>query len=442
MYVDLEGAAKTPDAQPYPETSAQMSAGPTIPASAGTYPAPAPVPTQAGPEGLRFDFNEGCRLALPQREGKSWRARLRDLDSGNVLFETQTEGGLVRSSKRWFVRFGLEVWSLDAPGAEPRLVLDHQFDCTEREVAILFPVGTLGDAIAWLSYAAKFPAAHPKARVTCVMSPLIFPLFAGAYPEIRFQSVQEFELGGGAQSAYATYYLGLFFNDAAAEWQPVDFRHVGLHRTAAHILGLDPQEAPPRLALPDDSRPIPEKYVAIAVQATSAAKMWNNPNGWREVVAWLKAKGYRVICIDQKPAHGQGLYWNQIPHGCEDMTGDRPLAERARWLKHADLFIGLASGLSWLAWAAGTKVAMVSGFSLPDTEFSTPYRVINWHTCNGCWNDVRHTFDHKDFLWCPRHAGTSRQFECTRLITPAHVIAAAERALAASGPEGASHDHH
>jgi hypothetical protein len=26
-------------------------------------------------------------------------------------------------------------------------------------------------------------------------------------------------------------------------------------------------------------------------------------------------------------------------------------------------------------------------------------------------------FDHKDFLWCPRHAGTSRQFECTRLIT-------------------------
>jgi hypothetical protein len=27
---------------------------------------------------------------------------------------------------------------------------------------------------------------------------------------------------------------------------------------------------------------------------------------------------------------------------------------------------------------------------------------------------VRHRFDHKDFLWCPRHAGTPRQFECTR----------------------------
>jgi autotransporter strand-loop-strand O-heptosyltransferase len=47
--------------------------------------------------------------------------------------------------------------------------------------------------------------------------------------------------------------------------------------------------------------------------------------------------------------------------------------------------------------------------------------VINYHTCNGCWNDVRHRFDHKDFLWCPRHKDTPRQFECTRLITSDHV---------------------
>jgi hypothetical protein len=34
---------------------------------------------------------------------------------------------------------------------------------------------------------------------------------------------------------------------------------------------------------------------------------------------------------------------------------------------------------------------------------------------------VRERFDHKDFLWCPRHAGTPRQFECTRLITAEQV---------------------
>ena len=147
---------------------------------------------------------------------------------------------------------------------------------------------------------------------------------------------------------------------------------------------------PPRLALPDDSRPIAEPYVCIAVQSTTQSKYWNNPHGWREIVRFLKASGYRVICIDQKPVHGTGLVWNHIPHGAEDETGDRPLAERARWLRHAEFFVGLRSGLSWLAWAAGTPVVLISGFTHPTNEFATPYRVINWHACNGCWNDVRH----------------------------------------------------
>jgi hypothetical protein len=94
----------------------------------------------------------------------------------------------------------------------------------------------------------------------------------------------------------------------------------------------------------------------------------------------------------------------------------RDLVERVRWLKHAEFFVGLSSGLSWLARASGTPVVMISGFTHPTNEFDTPYRVINYHTCNGCWNDVRHRFDHKDFLWCPRHKDTPRHFECTRLI--------------------------
>ena len=121
---------------------------------------------------------------------------------------------------------------------------------------------------------------------------------------------------------------------------------VGLHRTAGYILGVDPAETPPRLSISDDTRPIADPYVCIAVQSSSGCKMWNNPYGWREVVAHLKGRGYRVICIDQKPVHGGGLLYASIPHGAEDETGDRPLAERARWLKHADAFIGLSSGLA------------------------------------------------------------------------------------------------
>ena len=122
-----------------------------------------------------------------------------------------------------------------------------------------------------------------------------------------------------------------------------------------------------------------------------------------------------------------GLIWNHIPNGAEDETGDRPLQERARWLKHAELFIGLSSGLSWLAWAMGKPVVLISGFTHPTNEFDTPYRVINYHACNSCWNDVRHRFDHKDFMYCPRHKDTPRQFECTRLITADQVKATLQR---------------
>ena len=385
------------------DTRAQPSAADSRPA----YVPPAERPTQPGPDGILFDFNLGCRVLLPAGD---WRICLRDLDTGNILFQSENTGAFVSSSKRYFVRFAIEVWR----GGQS--VFRHDYDATAREVLIQLPVGTLGDTIGWFPYAVKFQQRH-RCRLTCAMAEKLIPLFRDAYPDITFITHEQVR----PEQFYASYCVGLFFDDAEHIWQPTDFRHVVLHRTAGYILGVDPQEEPPRLALPDDSRPLAEPYVCIAVQSSSQCKKWNNPHGWREVVAFLQASGYRVVCIDLQAVHGAGLAWTHIPHGVQDETGDRPLAERARWLRHAAFFVGLSSGLAWLAWAAGTPVVMISGFTHANNEFATPYRVINWHACTGCWNDVRLRFDHKDFLWCPRHAGTERQFECTRLITADHV---------------------
>jgi autotransporter strand-loop-strand O-heptosyltransferase len=389
------------------------------------YPPPAEQPTQAGPRGIRFDFNHGARVVLPARGEGKWRVQLRDLDTGNILFQSENKGAFVSSTKRYYVRIGVEVWDVDVKGAA-RPVFQHEYDARDRAVLILFPVGTIGDTLGWFPYAARFAAVH-GARVTCAMSTAIIPMLRDAYPDLRLVSHEEMAEQKLAEAAYATYSLGLFFADKDCVFQPTDFRHVGLHRTAGYILGVDPREEAPRLKLPDESRPVAEPYVCIAVQSSTQCKYWNNPRGWHAVVAFLKAEGFRVICIDQKPVHGAGIVWNHIPHGVEDETGDRPLAERARWLRHAAFFVGLSSGLSWLAWAAGTPVVLISGFTHPTNEFETPYRVINWHACNSCWNDQKLMFDHKDFLWCPRHAGTARQFECSRLITPEQVIAAIRR---------------
>jgi autotransporter strand-loop-strand O-heptosyltransferase len=369
------------------------------------YPAPAEVPTQQGTNGLQFDFNDGCRVVLPEGE-HPWRVRLSDLDTGNILFETELKAGRVNSAKRYFVRFRIEAWQQGAS------VFVHEYSAQDRDVLIQFPVGTLGDTVGWFPYAVKFKERH-GCRLTCAMGEKFIPLFRAAYPDIAFATHEEIK----PEHFYATYSIGLFFDDTEHVFQPCDFRSVGLHRTAGYILGVDPTEMPPRIALEDDTRPIPEPYVCIAVQSTAQAKYWNNPTGWREIVRFLKEAGYRVVCIDQKPTHGAGMVWNRIPDGAEDVTGDKPLAERARYIRHAAFFIGLSSGLSWLAWALGRPVVLISGFTHPLNEFDTPHRVIDYHACNSCWNDPAHRFDHKDFLWCPRHKDTPRQFECTRLIT-------------------------
>ncbi|GBR55399.1 autotransporter strand-loop-strand O-heptosyltransferase [Gluconobacter sphaericus] len=394
----------------------------TVTVGKAPFISPSALPVLEAAFGIRFDFNQGARVSLPLRADGKWRIRLQDLDTGNVIFASENAGAFVRSSKRYYVRFAIEISEIDEKGVEYP-VFSHSYDARAQQVVIQFPIGTLGDTLAWFPYAARFSERH-GAHVTCVLSGLIIPLLRDAYPQLNLVTPEEAEEHKLIERAYATYCLGLFFDDKDNNQQPTDFRFVGLHRTAGYILGVNPAEEAAQLVLPDSSRPIPEPYVCIAVQSSAQCKYWNNPGGWSDLTRFLKNAGYRVICIDQKPIHGSGIVWNHIPHGAEDETGNQPLSERARWLHHAAFFVGLSSGLSWLAWAARTPVVLISGFTHPTNEFQTPFRIINWYACNSCWNDPALRFDHHDFLQCPRHAGTPRQFECTRLITAQQVISA------------------
>ncbi len=129
-----------------------------------------------------------------------------------------------------------------------------------------------------------------------------------------------------------------------------------------------------------------------------------------------------MLCMDKDMVCGSGINFNQMPPGVEDFTGNHPLQERIDIIKDADFFVGVSSGLSWLAWGCQVPVVMISGMTHPQNEFYTPYRVINYNVCNSCWNDMRVEFDHYDYLWCPRHKGTERHFECSKLISSTMVM--------------------
>lgn len=373
-----------------------------------------PITGRSGIEGLEFDFNHGARLKVPEGE---WRVRLIDSDACVTLYEDKVSDAVVSSTKKYFINFRLEVYR------EEQLVFEHDYDATGKKVLFKFPVGALGDVLAWFPYVSEFQKKH-GCIVYCALASEMAAIFSRTYPEFVFVGPDEWP-----EEMYATYYLGIFYPCSNKDLQPLDWRMVGLQKTVAGILRLEEKEVSLRLASAQRERKIAEPYVCIAAQASSQAKYWNNPRGWLETVRHLKERGYRVLCIDQKDCHGSGSYWNLIPHGAEDFTGDLPLQERIDLLSHAEFFVGLASGLSWLAWGVGTPVVMISGFSLPLTEFATPYRVINYHSCTGCCNDSALEFDVHDFAWCPRHKDTERQFECTRLITPQQVNRAIDRLI-------------
>ena len=88
------GLAKSPISLISPAASAAgSSSGAADPSQKPHFPPPAELPTQLGPDGLRFDFNFGVRVAVPESGGPR-RIRLSDLNTGNVLYEINDPKGL------------------------------------------------------------------------------------------------------------------------------------------------------------------------------------------------------------------------------------------------------------------------------------------------------------------------------------------------------------
>lgn len=363
------------------------------------------VLTQEGPEGIRFDFLDGCRVWVPN--GAKWRVELRDIETDSRLFDQEiSTASLVQSAKRYYVPFEFKVWK---DGEE---IFKHRCELKGKEVLISIDLGGLGDHLAWVGHAVAFQERH-KCHLTCKVNKDILPLLSGACKHVRFISPETKD----DRIYYAHYKVLVFFNDKDRNYQPNDYRQVGLAHMGAYILGLPVKERRPDVVIDKGGRPLKERYVCIGTQASGMSKYWHNPLGWLSLVKFLKENGYRVVCIDRRRIESVDDVWRSIPHGVEDQTGDRPLGERARWLKYADFFVGLSSGLSWLAWAVETPVVMISGYTEPYNEFYTPYRVINRHVCNSCANDVTQMLQTDNRLFCPYHANTDRMFECSRAIS-------------------------
>ncbi|MBQ4405335.1 MAG: autotransporter strand-loop-strand O-heptosyltransferase [Selenomonadaceae bacterium] len=365
-----------------------------------------PIYRETGIDGLRLDFNFGLRLDIP--EG-NFRVKISDFDSGQIFFDKYISGGRLLSAEQYFVRWHVEVF------LDNKKIFTHTFNLEGQHVIIGLKIDALGDMIAFLPYLREFQKIH-RCKLSVCTNDNFRELIAQLYPEINLIDVMNFE-------AYVTYYPLMILS--VLPFTPIDYRNVSMLRAGGVLLGID--YLPPKAEFKPTEPPITnEPYVCIGVQSAMSRKCWHYPGGWDIVVNYLKSLGYRVFCIDKNAKEENDDLTICKPEGAEDFTGNHSLLERANMLYHADFFIGLGSGLSWLADAVNCPVVMICGFSQDWCEFYTPYRVANRKVCNGCFNDIRTIYAIK---FCPYHENTPRALECQKAISPRMVINAIERLI-------------
>lgn len=283
---------------------------------------------------------------------------------------------------------------------DSKLILDQKLNLKNKEVLICLDTKSLGDCIAWFPYVEEFRKKH-GCNVTCATN--WASLFQDNYPDLKFCGLQ------WSGNFYAIYMVGCYPDNHRSLF---NYKDVSLQRLSSSILGVNHKEIKPNIVIKNTARKIEQKYVCFATQSTAQAKYWNNPAGWQETCDYLNSIGLKPVLIQ---AEKEDRFNNII-----NLSGPKDIQETINLLYNCEFFIGIGSGLSWLSWAVKKPTVLVSGFSLPRSEFFTPYRVINTNVCNGCWNE--HDFDRGDWNWCPRQKGTPRQFECSKEISSQMVI--------------------
>lgn len=406
------------------------------------FPAIAKTPTILT-NGIRYDFNYGARVFV-SKEVSNIKIIITDLDTHtqhvNETIEEHDEDLIVQTKIKYYVRWEILVFST----IDHKILLREKLDFAEswKRVCVQLPIGALGDTIAWFKWIPFFQRKHEK-EIDCVINPSCWPLFKKT-PSINF--ITKDEASANCSQYYATYRIGMFYGkDKQTDDlynQPIDYRICGLSNIAANILGIDPniihnfQDAPPIAQLKHYYRKPEKPYVVIATKTTCYAKHWLNPHGWIKVVDYLKDLGFDVYCIDRddivcghekdNPARFANF---TTPYNVIPSHGSLPLDQRFKQIYNASMFIGLSSGLSWLAWMTPTPVIMISNFTADNNEFYTPYRIMNYGVCNSCWNDGREKFINSDFFYCPRHRNDTRAHECHRMISVQQVTDMIDRVI-------------
>lgn len=350
---------------------------------------------------INIHFVDGPYVEITGNKQTNYTVDFIDTSTDEVVYSTRLKNNTwARTSKKWYAE-----WLIRIKEENSEIPFTHKFDLRGRRVFIVFESSSLGDTLAWIPYVEEF---RKQRECHVIVSTFHNNLFLDAYPHLEFVNP-----GTTVDKLHALYRLGCFYNNNEVDLDrhKTDFRKLRLQEYATDILGLEFREIRPRIK-PITPIETEKPYVCIANHSTAQAKYWNNETGWQELVDYIKQIGYDVYLLSREE---DGYMGNKNPSGVIKVD-NKSLEEISSIMLGSKGFIGISSGLSWLAWSLGVPTVLISGTTDEELEPTDGIsRVINKEVCYGCFG--RHLFDKGDWSWCPDHKGTERQFECSKSIT-------------------------
>jgi autotransporter strand-loop-strand O-heptosyltransferase len=353
---------------------------------------------------IHFDYSPKVTIDFGDFTDEPYRVEILELDGTPIHVSQISTGMFTYAFRRWIKDHDILVFD-NKNNLVKKFNLFHKIKTGKVLVAI--ESDSLGDTLAWTPYINVFFEHHQCLDLT--VTTFWNELFKNQYPGIKFKHP-------GFREENIDVLIGIgWYDETNVNVHKNDPRTISLQQVAADLLGVNYQgDVRPRIHKNFKPKDTSKKTVCIGTESTAAAKHWNRPNAWQELVDLLNESGYEVKVIQK-----QSTYLQRVV----DNTGNIDIKERIAELLNCEFYIGIGSGLSWLAWGLDVPVVLISGFSKPFCEFNDrALRIINENVCNGCFNNTHYKFDKGDWWWCPAHKDTDRHFECTKEITPEDVF--------------------
>ena len=353
------------------------------------------------PNKIICSFNPSPKVEILGDENILYNIKFIDDATGVMHFESNINTNMwTQSSIKYYCK-----WKIIVTNLKSRIESVYNLDLKDQTVKIINDSNSLGDSICWMAAVDKFQKLH-NCKIDYYTAKKDF--FINEYPNIKFYNYDQVN----NVNYYAQYTIGCFGEEKRGFFKK-DWRLQSLQEIAFSILGLDYVESKTKITIKNKFKLNFNKYVCIATQSTSQSRYWNNDGGWTKTVSYLQKLGYKVVCVDKDSSFGAQGFVNVSPSNINYFAGNHSFDEVIDIINGCDFFIGLSSGLSWLAWAIGKKIISINGSVGSNFEFYTPYRIINSNVCNGCFNNINYKFSRSDWKWCP----TNKNFECSKQIT-------------------------